>query len=49
MRYVQNPLAKRLLTGNFHPSDTIVIGAPASGTDELPMTRKPEQRVAAVS
>jgi ATP-dependent Clp protease ATP-binding subunit ClpB len=53
MRYVQDPLAKRLLTGDFHPGDTIVIGAPSSGQggekDELPMTRKPERRVAAVS
>jgi hypothetical protein len=50
---VQDPLAKRLLTGDFHPGDTILIGAPASGQggdkDQLPMTRKPEQRVAAVS
>jgi ATP-dependent Clp protease ATP-binding subunit ClpB len=49
MRYVQDPLAKRLLTADFHPGDTIVIGAPSSGSDELSMTRKPEQRVAAVS
>jgi len=48
MRYVQDPLAKRLLTGDFHPGDTVLIGAP-SGADELTMTRKPEQRVAAVS
>ena len=26
MRYVQDPLAKRLLTGEFQPGDTIVIG-----------------------
>jgi len=49
MRYVQDPLAKRLLNGEFHPGDTIVIGAPASGSDELSMERKPERRVAAVS
>jgi ATP-dependent Clp protease ATP-binding subunit ClpB len=49
MRYVQDPLAKRLLTADFHPGDTIVIAAPSSGSDELSMTRKPEQRVAAVS
>jgi ATP-dependent Clp protease ATP-binding subunit ClpB len=53
MRYVQDPLAKRLLTGDFHPGDTIVIAVPPSGQggakDELSMTRKPEQRVAAVS
>jgi ATP-dependent Clp protease ATP-binding subunit ClpB len=49
MRYVQDPLAKRLLGGDFHPGDTIVIGPPAAGADGLPMERKPEQRIAAVS
>jgi hypothetical protein len=49
MRYVQDPLAKRLLTGDFHPGDTIVIGAPAAEREELTMERKPERRVAAVS
>jgi len=49
MRYVQDPLARRLLTGDFHPGDTILIGAPASGSDALTMDRKPERRVAAVS
>jgi ATP-dependent Clp protease ATP-binding subunit ClpB len=50
MRYVQDPLAKRLLNGEFHPGDTIVIGPPAAdGADALTMERKPEQRVAAVS
>jgi len=50
MRYVQDPLAKRLLNGEFHPSDTIVIGPPAAdGADTLTMERKPERRVAAVS
>jgi len=49
MRYVQDPLARRLLTGDFHPGDTIVLDAPASGSDEVTMTRKPERRVAVVS
>jgi ATP-dependent Clp protease ATP-binding subunit ClpB len=53
MRYVQDPLAKRLLTGGFHSGDTIMIGAPStgsgSGSEDLSMERKPEQRVAAVS
>jgi len=49
MRYVQDPLAKRLLTGDFHPGDTIVIGPPSAGTEALAMERKPERRVAAVS
>ena len=50
MRYVQDPLAKRLLAGEFHPGDTIVIGPPAAdGADALTIERKPERRVAAVS
>ena len=49
MRYVQDPLAKRLLTGDFHPGDTIVIGPPSAGADALAIERKPERRVAAVS
>ena len=49
MRYVQDPLAKRLLTGDFQPGDTIVIGPPRRGGDALMMERKPERRVAAVS
>ena len=50
-RYVQDPLAKRLLTGEFKPGDTVMIGPPREdvGGDELTMVRKPERRVAAVS
>ena len=49
-RYVQDPLAKRLLTGEFKPGDVIVVGAPGGNDgEELSMTRKPERRVAAVS
>jgi ATP-dependent Clp protease ATP-binding subunit ClpB len=48
-RYVQDPLARRLLSGEFKPGDTIAIGPPAHGGDELTMERKPERRVAAVS
>jgi len=48
-RYVQDPLARRLLSGEFKPGDTVVIEAPAQGGDELTMARKPERRVAAVS
>src|SRR5262245_5126674 len=49
MRHVQDPLARHLLNGEFHPGDTIFIGAPPSGSDDLSMERKPERRVAAVS
>ncbi len=48
-RYIQDPLARRLLSGEFKPGDTIAIGPPAQGGDELAMERKPERRVAAVS
>ncbi len=54
-RYLQDPLSRRLLAGEFHPGDAIVVGAPqkraggGDGEEELTITRKPEQRVAAVS
>ena len=35
MRYVQDPLAKRLLAGDFQPGDTIVVGPPSAGGDAL--------------
>jgi len=38
-----------LLTGDFHPGDTILIGPPKAGADALTLDRKPEKRVAAVS
>ena len=46
------PKFERLLSGEFHPGVAIVVGAPHRGEDgeeELTITRKPEQRVAAVS
>ena len=49
MQYVQDPLARRLLTGEFHPGDTVVVGPPEPGGESLTITRKPERRVAAVS
>jgi ATP-dependent Clp protease ATP-binding subunit ClpB len=51
-RYVQDPLSRRILAGEFHPGDTIVVGAPkagAHGEEDLTITRKPQARVAAVS
>jgi hypothetical protein len=47
MHYLQDPLSRRLLSGEFKPGDTIVVGPPAG--EELTITRKPERRVAAVS
>jgi ATP-dependent Clp protease ATP-binding subunit ClpB len=49
MKYVQDPLARRLLTGEFQPGDTVVVGSPDPGGESLTITRKPERRVAAVS
>jgi ATP-dependent Clp protease ATP-binding subunit ClpB len=56
MRYVQDPLSRRLLEGEFHPGDTIVIGPPTSAggredgkEEQLTINRKPEQRISAVS
>jgi ATP-dependent Clp protease ATP-binding subunit ClpA len=47
MHYLQDPLSRRLLAGEFRPGDTIAVGPPEG--DELRITRKPERRVAAVS
>jgi ATP-dependent Clp protease ATP-binding subunit ClpB len=47
MRYVQDPLAKRLLSGEFAPGDTIVVGR--GNGDELVFSRKRTTHVAAVS
>jgi ATP-dependent Clp protease ATP-binding subunit ClpB len=46
MRYVQDPLAKRLLQGDFGPEDIIVVGR---GGDELTFSKKRASHVAAVS
>jgi ATP-dependent Clp protease ATP-binding subunit ClpB len=48
VRYVQDPLARKLLAGDVQPTDTVVVDRPA-GAGELTFTRKPERRVAAVS
>jgi ATP-dependent Clp protease ATP-binding subunit ClpB len=49
MHFVQDPLSRRLLAGEFHAGDTIVVGQSQEGGDALEITRKPESRVAAVS
>jgi ATP-dependent Clp protease ATP-binding subunit ClpB len=46
MKYVQDPLARRLLEGEFAPGDTIVAGRAG---EELTFTRKRPSHVAAVS
>ena len=48
MRHVQDPLARRLLKGEFVAGDTIVIDRP-EGTTELTFVKKRKAAVAAVS
>ncbi|MES1165509.1 MAG: ATP-dependent chaperone ClpB [Verrucomicrobiota bacterium] len=48
VRYVQDPLARKLLAGELHPGDTIVVER-APGAAELTFTRKPQRRMTAVS
>jgi ATP-dependent Clp protease ATP-binding subunit ClpB len=47
MRYVQDPLANRLLAGEFKPGDTVLIGPPSG--DGLTISRKQDRPIAAVS
>ncbi len=48
VHYVQDPLARKLLSGDVMPGDTVIVDRPA-GAGELTFTRKPQRRVAAVS
>jgi ATP-dependent Clp protease ATP-binding subunit ClpB len=51
VRYVQDPLARKLLAGDLHPGDTVLVGR-GKGNDndgELTFSRKPQQRIAVVS
>jgi hypothetical protein len=58
MKYVQDPLAKRLLAGDFEPGD-IIVATPAEGREgsregsgdgaELVFKKKRSSQVAAVS
>jgi ATP-dependent Clp protease ATP-binding subunit ClpB len=50
VRYVQDPLARKLLAGDLHPGDTILVGRRQEKNDgELTFSRKPQQRIAVVS
>ncbi|HVV51572.1 MAG TPA: ATP-dependent chaperone ClpB [Polyangia bacterium] len=46
VRYVQDPLARKLLAGDLRPGDTVLVG---KGDGELTFSRKPQQRIAVVS
>jgi ATP-dependent Clp protease ATP-binding subunit ClpB len=48
VRYVQDPLARKLLSGDVQPGDTVVVDRTA-GAGELTFSKKPQRRVAAVS
>jgi hypothetical protein len=37
---LENPLAQRLLAGEFHPGDTIHVGAPGDDGGNLVFTRR---------
>jgi ATP-dependent Clp protease ATP-binding subunit ClpB len=39
-RMLENPLAHRLLAGEFLPGDTVQVLAPADGSNDLVFTRK---------
>jgi ATP-dependent Clp protease ATP-binding subunit ClpB len=50
VRYIQDPLARKLLAGELHPGDTVLVErgeGPAS--EQLTFSRKPQQRIAAMS
>jgi ATP-dependent Clp protease ATP-binding subunit ClpB len=51
VHYVQDPLARKLLGGDLHPGDTVLVGrSQENGRDgALTFTRKPQQRIAVVS
>jgi len=51
VHYVQDPLARKLLGGELHPGDTVLVSrSQEKGTDgALSFTRKPQQRIAVVS
>jgi ATP-dependent Clp protease ATP-binding subunit ClpB len=48
VRYVQDPLAKKVVAGDLHPGDTIVAER-GPGADQLTFERKPQQRLAVMS
>jgi ATP-dependent Clp protease ATP-binding subunit ClpB len=50
VRYVQDPLARKLLAGDLHPGDTVLVErGEGTESDQLTFTRKPQQRIAAMS
>ncbi|HEY6476906.1 MAG TPA: ATP-dependent chaperone ClpB [Polyangia bacterium] len=49
VRYVQDPLARKLLAGDLHPGDTVLVGRGNDRDGELTFSRKPQQRIAVMS
>jgi ATP-dependent Clp protease ATP-binding subunit ClpB len=47
VHYVQDPLARKLLGGELHPGDTVLVSRGSDGA--LSFSRKPQQRIAVVS
>jgi ATP-dependent Clp protease ATP-binding subunit ClpB len=48
VHHVQDPLARKLLAGDLHPGDTVLVGRDKDG-GQLTFSRKPQQRIAVVS
>jgi ATP-dependent Clp protease ATP-binding subunit ClpB len=50
VRFVQDPLARKLLAGDLHPGDTVLVErGQGDESGALTFTRKPQQRVAVMS
>jgi ATP-dependent Clp protease ATP-binding subunit ClpB len=50
VRFVQDPLARKLLAGDLHPGDTVLVErGQGDEAGALTFTRKPQQRVAVMS
>jgi ATP-dependent Clp protease ATP-binding subunit ClpB len=50
VRFVQDPLARKLLAGDLHPGDTVLVErGRGEEAGALTFTRKPQQRVAVMS
>jgi ATP-dependent Clp protease ATP-binding subunit ClpB len=56
VRFIQDPLARKLLAGDLQPGDTVLVergpgspGSQGSEVGQLTFTRKPQQRVAVMS
>jgi len=50
VRFIQDPLARKLLAGDLHPGDAVLVErGQGDEAGALTFTRKPQQRIAAMS